>query len=276
VLLCAVHAVGFASESRSGSENTHALSFALAGQIQYFDFREFDNQGQELLQESGYLPGLSTGLLYRAGRVKLTTRADILDGRVDYQGQTQIGNPLETRTEEYLLSLEQSFMYQDRTDVPGLAGTGVGVFVGHTAWQRDIQPTAITRGLSERYQWWRAGITLDCPLPLLQSSVSNSPVRLSVSAFRTFSADVAVDLTKLGYGKPDLALGAKNGVKVALAYTPDLSDKWPLRLELDYQRWGFGRSDTKRLSNGAQTISILEPRSETEAVSVRLEWLFED
>lgn len=65
--------------------------FVLYPFIEYFNWEEFDSQGNRLLEESGPLFGVGTLLRVdlRDGRLMLQAKGELFGGNVDYDGQTQ-------------------------------------------------------------------------------------------------------------------------------------------------------------------------------------------
>jgi len=72
-----------------------------------------------------------------------------------------------------------------------------------------------------------------------------------------------VDLEAYGYGQPVLNLGVGSGMSTALKYQHQMPNRDCIGLSLEYRYWTFGRSNSKTISNGFDTITITEPRSVT-------------
>ena len=223
-----------------------------------FDFQEFDEDGDRLLTESGFLPGIEAGWTWHRDRLALAVDASYLNGEVDYNGQTQAGAPLSTNTDEEIGDIEASatgyFFSRDNWQ----AGARLGA--GYRHWQRDIQPTATTSGLSETYTWGygTAGLVAQ------YTGSETSTWTLHGSYRRAWSPSLKVDLTLLST-KVDLDLGRTDGFTLQLRNQRSLTQTLDLIFSLSYHTWDAGRSNTVTVPVPGQplSVSITEPRSET-------------
>ena len=72
-----------------------------------------------------------------------------------------------------------------------------------------------------------------------------------------------VDLTDAGYGSPKLDLGNGVGFSGELKYTIIRAKNSSFQFGAQFKTWEFGRSNSKTISNGINTITITEPDSTT-------------
>lgn len=219
-----------------------------------FNYEEFDQSGQSLNKETGIIPGLSITASKALAAFTNTISAKAYDGQVDYNGQTQSGVPHTTNTNETLYRLFYKLNWHP-TDY------GISIY-GKVAWQqwnRDILPANNISGLFEQYQWW--SYELGLAATLLESD--SDKLILELGASRTSNGSIEIDLSPQGFGKPELKLSNGSGFSTALKYQHTLSNKNKISLSLQHQRWEFGRSNTKTVSDGFTTINITEPRSDS-------------
>ena len=83
----------------------HAIDIQVSGELMHFDYEEIDPQGNSLNREKGWIPGLTFSGLQQYNSITNTLALSIFDGQVDYNGQTQAGQPHQTTTEETILKL---------------------------------------------------------------------------------------------------------------------------------------------------------------------------
>lgn len=218
--------------------------------IMYFNYEEFDTSGVTLDTEIGFLPGVSATLendLMSAG-------AHIFTGDVTYDGQTQSGIPHKTDTDESLYYLFYRFNIPSNVNHRNFF-----IGVNYQLWERFIKASNGVGSLYEEYTWWslEAGITVDKFLS------GNSNVNLEVAGFRTFNGEILIDLENAGFGEPVLNLGDKFGLRSQLSLELESGTSSVTSIGLEYTYWGFGRSNTAILSDGINTISIVEPESKS-------------
>jgi hypothetical protein len=88
----------------SRNENLQSASVlcfqvSLYGHVENFEWKEFDDDGKQLLKESGPLAGvrglldLDTGIGFH-----LQGMGEVFFGRIDYDGATQAGDPIDSKT----------------------------------------------------------------------------------------------------------------------------------------------------------------------------------
>lgn len=222
--------------------------------LMQFDYEETDLVGNTLNQETGYIPGISIGASNPWRSTDHSIEFSLYGGGVDYDGQTQSGQPHQTTTEQtiYKFLYRLGWSPQD-TD---------GGFYGEIYWQqwdRDIQPNNGVSGLFERYQWW--SIEAGVEVPLMRKDRHDLLLELGVLA--TFNGTLLVDLSSAGYGEPLLDLGNGAGFAGEFRYAFNQSDSSSFHFGIAYKTWEFGRSNSVTVSNGIDLITITEPDSRT-------------
>ncbi len=220
----------------------------------YFNYEEFDQSGASFNKETGIIPGFSIGVSHRQGNYDNTLSFEAYDGQVDYDGQTQSGAPHITNTDETLNRLFYKLNWSPDSSEHAIYGK-----IAWQRWDRDILPANNISGLFEQYEWWAFEIGF---LATLYEKNTNQWL-LEFGLSKISNGTIAIDLIDHGYGQPELELGDGHGITAALIYQHMISDRNRLGLSLRHQRWTFGRSNTKSISNGFTTINITEPESES-------------
>ncbi len=217
-----------------------------------FNYEEFDQQGQSLNKENGLIPGLTIATSRTNNNFTGTAAAEVADGQVAYDGQTQSGAPHNTDTNERLYRLFYQLGWSPENSESSLYGK-----LAWQQWDRDILPNDNVAGLFEQYQWWSFELGF---LVSIYKEHSNSWL-LDIGISTINHGTIEVDLNAFGYGKPELDLGDGTGATLALIYQRKINSNSHLGFSLRQQRWSFGRSNTKTVSNGISSINIAEPRS---------------
>ncbi len=226
----------------------------VAASLLNFDYEEFDESGNSFNTEKGIIPGTfiyisSSG---KSSRLTNSVGVELYGGQVNYDGQTQSGIPLTTDTNETIYRLFYKLDWSPEN-------YGVSTY-GKATWQqwgRDILSNRLTSGLFERYQWW--AFELGFSLPLHKDNKNTWLFEFGIT--RTSNGTIQIDLDRQGFGRPKLDLGNGSGFTAALHYQFTMSAQSEIGFELRHQRWTFGRSNTKRISNGSILLDITEPRS---------------
>lgn len=115
--------------------------------VDSYTWKEFDDNGDRLLKESGTLMGL--GFDYyteRENHVTLRPLAEIFGGEVDYDGHTQTGIPATTKVSYFGLKLQgdvgRSFRPAPSFTIEPFGGLGL------RAWVRDLHDGTTSTGLT--------------------------------------------------------------------------------------------------------------------------------
>ena len=231
--------------------SAHAMDLRMAADLMYFDYEETDAFGNSLNQETGFMPGFTVAASQPSRSLHNTVEFSLYGGDVDYDGQTQAGQPHQTTTEEtiYRLLYKLSWSPEDSE----------GAFYGKAYWQqwdRNILPNDGVSGLFERYQWWT--VEAGAQVPFIKDEKHSLLFELGMLA--TFNGTIMVDLTNSGLGSPELDLGNGVGFSGELKYAFMQAKNSSFQLGVQLKTWEFGRSNTETLADGR---TIYEPDSST-------------
>lgn len=218
----------------------------------FFNYEEFDQSSASLNKETGLIPGLSLSLSKTPGDFTSLISVELFDGQVDYNGQTQSGVPHVTATNETLHRIFYKLNWSPENNNSSIYGK-----VAWQQWDRNILPANNISRLFEQYQWWT--FELGFSATLFEKNSDKWLLEFGVS--KVNNGSIKIDLNPQGYGQPKLELGDGEGLSAAIIYQHKLTDRNKIGLSLYHQRWTFGRSNTKSISNGFTSFDITEPRS---------------
>lgn len=230
------------------------IAVDVSARLLNFHYEEFDQSGESFNKETGIIPGLSIATSKALNSFTNTISVEAYDGRVDYEGQTQVGTPHSTNTDETLYRLFYKLNWSPEESKFGIYGR-----VAWQQWNRDILSEDNVSGLFEKYRWWtfEAGISAT----LFESDADKWQFELGAS--KVSNGTIKVDLERFGYGKPVLNLGDGHGISGVLKYQHQITNRDNLGVNIEHRYWTFGRSNSKTISNNLETITITEPRSVT-------------
>lgn len=238
-----------------------------------FDYAEYDDSHKFLDGETGFIPGVIANYKINHGIYYSEWHARLHGNIIDYDGQTQGGTPLKTKSDALIIDTHYKYgAYQ------GLQQNhAVYVGLGFRYWMRNIRPGQDINGnpvagLLEHYYWFYSmlGYTSDF--------VIKNKYNMGVDIRLTRMMQAKMDVNFLGYKNYDntqVNLGDRTGLRIALPVTFK-NEKQPLTLSVYYEMIDIGRSNNVRVtSNGVPTaIVIYEPRSETRNIGLELTWLW--
>ena len=248
------------------SAHGEGIELTLAPAILDFGYKEYADHGALLNREDGPLPGLVIELARRFGAWRLSGEARVFSGTADHVGQTNLGVPITTKTDERLRGLTLRIAREvtfSRWQIAPYAG------YGYQEWNRDIQSTrtssgAAVSGLSEAYTWKLA--ELGALLSVRASGRFTTGV--DVRVFRVLDPELRVRFAS-GFDDARLLLGEKSGRRLGLTGNYLLHQRMRVRFDFYEERWAFGRSNSEPLTSGGTIIgSVVEPRSETRNTGV--------
>lgn len=243
----------------SGAHADYQFRASLEGL--YFDYEEADETGP-LNAETGWLPGLSLDMNKTLGSFRVGLDAGLYRGSVEYDGQTQGGADLQTRTEQQVYRVAGYLQWQPRESRYGLYAR-----LGYWQWQRDIQPTAGTSGLFERYHWQFIEAGLNA---ILWQSQKGS-LSLDIGYAHIYDAGLEVDLRPFGFGEANLSLGdASHGVITRLGFMMPWNNSNHLELALTHRYWNLKQGEPGTVRNGTTVLTIKEPESRANHIAISL------
>ncbi|HUI67743.1 MAG TPA: hypothetical protein VL087_06005 [Nitrospirota bacterium] len=128
-----------------------AEGFYLYGVAESFTWKEFDDSGARVVKESGPLFGIGIAYSHEfEDQLTFTPKGEIFFGSVDYDGQTQTGEPLTTTVGYFGLTLDgdigRKFKVSQSFSLEPFGGLGL------RWWLRDIKNgTTSTGAISQGY-----------------------------------------------------------------------------------------------------------------------------
>lgn len=248
----------------AGAEVVEAVEvIEIGASWSYVEYQEQGDSGQTLNEESGDIPGLYLAWTpafgpHAWGRLE----AGYASHNITYDGQTQAGVPLTTTTHARLIH------YDGRIGGQWQQGPVVlrpYLFARYQRWDRAIQPTGTSLGLTEYYRWWEAGAGLEgCG----NGMVWASELCLDLGLFRTIDGEVEVALGNDPADYPVLQPGDSTGYRAQLRWSPPGLSQ--LVVSVYHEAWDFKRSPSETVNLGFAQLRIREPASDTRRQGVRV------
>ncbi|MBI3609605.1 MAG: hypothetical protein HY204_02750 [Nitrospirae bacterium] len=224
--------------------------------VMNFGYKEF-NDGRRLDREDGLLPGIAGAITRRRGDWFGSWEASYHTGNVLYDGQTQSGLSLRTRTDEELMDLALQIGHGLRAGKYPANVLYAGL--GYHRWKRDIRSTSDVTGLFEVYDWWYGILGLKGTFYSTDKIQWGADLRL----IRTITPKIIIDFKGL-YDRARLNLDERFGGRLSLPWRYQYRENTAFDFEPYLESWNLGRSPTKLLTrNGAVVGSVFEPKSET-------------
>lgn len=222
--------------------------------LQEFNFQEFKENGERLLSEKGSLPLINFSLQYSQPKYYLSSRLNYGIGTVAYDGQTQGGTPLTTKTKIELGSLYGELGWNINSNIAVFAGLSTHFL------DRNVLATATTASFFTRYTWDQLGIGTRYSTKIKPLQSINGHVLLS----KTYNPNASATSPADGFKDVGLELGSKNHIELGVNWIYKIPEKYSLGIGAQYNRYKFGASNTIPTGTG-QTIR--EPRSKTSLLS---------
>lgn len=175
MLLTVVFSLGVISASALAAE------FDVYGKIESFTWKEYNDNGSQLLKESGPIYGL--GFSNKSDIAKSLTfkvKGELFGGSIDYDGQTQAGTPAKTDTNYFGMKVEGDlgwkFMVAKKSSLEPFAG------LGWRWWLRDIKSTGTAIGYEELWSsvYARLGLRGDYTLSEQVKAFAEGGVKLPI------------------------------------------------------------------------------------------------
>jgi hypothetical protein len=141
------------------------------GVVEWFEWKEFNDNGSRLLRESGprYGIGFTYNFEFFDQHLILKPRIEVIGGQVDYDGATQAGVPVKTDTDYFGGKLELDLGWRFGSLKRASIEPYVGVAI--RGWSRDINDATASNGtqaIGYTEEWYtayaRAGLRGDLAL----------------------------------------------------------------------------------------------------------------
>lgn len=251
LLLTLVSTASFAA----GQSDFDGFSGGIGLGLMNFDLKEFNRQDDKLVQESGWLPGIDAAVSAEMNQLQARIRAAYYAGDIDYDGQTQSGDAINSSSNQKIRDISALAAY--RLPFSSTPRTSLYVGGGYRHWQRDIQSVGSISGLDETYRWWSAQTGLN-----LQWRRGASLWVLDGRLTRTLDPQVDVDFHHT-FDSASLDLGERWGWITELAWRHRISPRLSAGLKAFYESWDIGKSELETLTvNDTPAGSVFQPRIE--------------
>jgi hypothetical protein len=231
--------------------------------VEQFVWKEFNNDGSQLLKESGprYGVGFTYNFEFRDHHLILKPRVEIIGGVVDYDGATQAGVPVKTDTTYFGGKLEVDLGWR----FGSLQKTAIEPFggIGLRGWYRDIKDATASNGTPAygyTEEWYtiylRAGLRGDIALGEAIRLFAEAGGKLPVNNENT------AHFSDAGLG-PDVTL--KPGNEPSLFAEAGIKYKF-FKTSIYYDSMRFSKSDVA-YSGG---VGFYQPKSQADMYGIRL------
>jgi hypothetical protein len=262
------------NEINTSAFNNRNGSITIGPSLLSFRYQEFNQDDQLINKETGILAGVSGGIGYTRSKWQAQLAGSYHTGTVDYDGQSQAGTPLKSRSDANILDGYAILRRQLKVNTRPLALYGG---FGYHYWRRNIRPTTIgtgqtINGLLEFYDWtyWLFGINTQ----VLQSNADE--LTFDLRFMRMQDSNLEVDFMGLNdFDNAHLNLGEAWGSRVSLSWQKRTGSGSFLIVEPYIELIDINRSAPVHatINDNPTTSTITEPRSETHNVGLKLQWL---
>lgn len=254
--ICLLTALALPSLAQAAAADSPVRA-SIHGHAERFEWEEFNDDGSRILKESGPLFGIG-------GNVDFDTRhgfhlealGDFFAGRVDYDGATQMGEPVSSKTQY------AGLMAEGNVAIPVNCGRGFTISpyggAGGRVWQRDLEDSGNASGYEEYWSTYYgiAGLRVTVRVSPAIELYGKAAVKMP------FYNRVDYDFTRIG--GPDSVVvepGKKAGPHAELGMTIGR-----FVLAGFYERMTFEKSDYAGVGSD---IIVWQPKSEATILGVR-------
>jgi hypothetical protein len=237
--------------------------FSSGAGIRQVRVTETGKDGQQLVREQGWLPGLELRADYVLQDWRFSVAGEAYRHDIGYDGRLQNGTPFSTDTETALtrVSLEVARQLSDATRLIGA--------IEWDRWQRHILGHDGVLGLDERSSSWR--LLAGAETRLLQSSAANVNAKALLVVAQPEKLRVRID-NQL-FDDTDLSTKSAIGTRLAVDVQPAAMPNLSFGAEFDWLR--ISRSDNAVLrKNGVPVGLVTQPEHQRSALGVRVNYRF--
>jgi hypothetical protein len=233
--------------------------------VSNFSWKEFNDDGSRILEESGMLYGIGCSYWWKAkGPLTLQPGAEVFGGRVDYAGMTQSGVQSNTTVDYFGVKLKleagEAFSASESLQIEPFGG------LGFASWLRTINDGTSANG-DKTFGYTENWKTLHVRLGLRARFDVSSRLQLFAESGVKLPVynENSVDLNSFGLGDVTLYPGHQTSLfgEVGLEYLH-------LKTSLFYDGMRFSRSDDER----AGGYLLFQPRSTSDIIGLRLGVVF--
>ncbi len=249
----------------AGLANAATRTSLYAGS-EYYSWREYDDSGARLLEESGprYFIGVN-GVRNVSPRWELGLDLRLYTGTVNYDGQTNSIPPIpaQTKTDYYGVNGEYRAVYFVDADETATSRWGLLLVAGFDAWRRDINDSAVASGYTERYLigYGRLGLTFR------QGTTwqVDGGIKYPLSTYELAS------LHTVGYD--DVVLSPTPAASAFVSARYRVNQRWGITGYYDSYR--FKKSPVETLSRGGYPVgTVWQPRIEQDRYGFSVSYQF--
>lgn len=192
---------------------------------------EADQNGRDMVQEHGWLPGIALRADYDVHDWRVGVAGEIYRHQVAYDGQRQSGVPFTTDTDtaQSRIGIELSKQIADATRLIG--------GIEWDRWQRDILGRGNVLGLNEHYASWR--LLVGAQMRVLQASWAQ--LHAKALFVRAAPEKLRVRFENRLYDDADLTTQPSTGLRLVFDLQPTTLPNMTVTTELDWLR--VGRSE---------------------------------
>ena len=256
--MVALSAQGSTLPGRTGSNQAEFGISALR-----FQYEEFNNTGGILDKELGGIPGVSARLTMQRSGWEWESNGSYHHGQVPYAGQTNLGVPYNTRTDETIGDVSMRFGYWFKAPLSIMPFIGIG----YRRWDRNILPNSLG-GLFESYRWKYAWAGSKFRL----SGDTASGTVLDIGLLKPLNPELKVDFKVTYNVEPTVYPEGKLGLRIMSTTHLAFTRHSEMVIEPYYEFWELGRSPDVT----AGSVTLYEPASKTRnlGLNVRFALLF--
>lgn len=222
-----------------------------------FSYTEYATDGDILNRETGYLPGIGLDLSRTSGNTTIGLHGHAYSDRVDYDGQTQAGDPHTTQTNTgfYEIGLFTSIQIIPKKHLLTFG-------LSQNYWVRDILSKGSVLGLYELYHWntVRSGYQY-------QTDLGAHHLNFGIEQLWHINNSMDVDFD--GSNSTSIPLKDGFGWQWNVNYSRKLQNQWMVSIGHQWQYWSTERSNSVLVQTKSGPIIIMnrEVRLKTESLT---------
>jgi hypothetical protein len=245
-------------------ETAHAQwQTSIAAGVSQVSTIETDQNGRQLVDEHGLLPGVELHETYGRKNWRVGLVGEVYGGNITYNGQTQngMGFSTDTKTRLYRIRTEAEYNLTEATLLVG--------GIEWEYWQRDILGQGATLGLNEQYQTWR--LLVGAQTRILQTSFAD--LNLKALLVESSPEHLNVNFGNQLYDEAELTTKPATGVRMTLGVQPKAFPH--IGIETEFEWTHIDRSDNAILrKNGVPVGTVAQPDHVRKALSVKVNYRF--
>ncbi|MDH5485333.1 MAG: hypothetical protein OEY43_08885 [Gammaproteobacteria bacterium] len=233
--------------------HAHSESYEISPGLYHFNYSEYSTSDKLLDKETGFLPGIKLAIDYAHNKHRLNLNFALYDATIDYDGQTQSGQPHTTNTKTRIIKWGMDFFPNQADYIPGQFFLGIN----NWQWDRDILTRDNILGLHEVYYW----AELHLGIRFESEKINEKIFWTELSVLYISNPKMAIYLSN---SKESLYMDDEPGFRVRVGTKKHITANLDLGVSVHTEYWAFGRSDTIFVSDFfGSPAGLTEPRSES-------------